>query len=82
MTSASAGVSLRVESKNWLARMIVRLREQRLQLYGETAMFGSELERSLYAVENTKKTVVFMHLKKKTPCSTVYSRVESAELHS
>jgi hypothetical protein len=45
-------------------------------------MFGSELERSLYAVENTKKTVVFMHLKKKTPCSTVYSRVESAELHS
>ena len=44
-------------------------------------MFGSELERSLYAVENTKKTVVFMHLKKKTPCSTVYSRVESAELH-
>ena len=44
-------------------------------------MGGSQLGRTLCAGGNTKKTGVFMLLKKKTPCFTAYSRVESAELH-
>jgi hypothetical protein len=44
-------------------------------------MGGSKLGRTLCAGENTKKTGVFMLLKKKTPCFTAYSRVESADLH-
>ncbi len=44
-------------------------------------MGGSKLGRTLCPRENTKKTGVFMRLKKNPPCFTVYSRVESAELH-
>jgi hypothetical protein len=59
MISASAGVSFRVDSKNWLARMTVRLPKQRPQLYGETATGGSKLVRTLCMEKNTKKTGVF-----------------------
>jgi hypothetical protein len=55
MISASAGVSFRVDSKNWLARMTVRLPKQRPQLYGETATGGSKLVRTLCMEKNTKK---------------------------
>jgi hypothetical protein len=51
-----------VDNKNWLARMIVRLRKQRPQLYGETAMGGSKLGATLCIDKNTENTGVFMLL--------------------